>query len=149
MSHVLLQEKVWSLGSPPKLPSIGEEFTNECGKDEADYLEAAGQALDGPWRREAAVGHCSKLRKVSLRRLPSRHQEAFLNLREKTSFIPARSNACIGGNKMKTLVSVLALSLMVGFSAPAFAGATPKTQAECTKAGMHWDSSAKKCSKGM
>ena len=49
---------------------------------------------------------------------------------------------------MKTLVSVLALSLIVAFSAPAFAG-TPKTQAACGKAGMHWDAAAKKCSKGM
>jgi hypothetical protein len=49
---------------------------------------------------------------------------------------------------MKTLVSMLAL--LVAFSAPAFAGTKePKTQAECTKAGMHWDTSAKKCSKGM
>ena len=50
---------------------------------------------------------------------------------------------------MKTLVSVLALGLVVAFSAPAFAGATPKTQAECTKAGLHWVAAAKKCSKGM
>jgi hypothetical protein len=49
---------------------------------------------------------------------------------------------------MKTLVSVLALSLIVAFSAPAFAG-TPKTQAACEKAGMKWDATAKKCSKGM
>ena len=49
---------------------------------------------------------------------------------------------------MKTFVSVLALSLIVAFSAPAFAG-TPKTQAACEKAGMHWDAAAKKCSKGM
>ena len=69
-------------------PPLEKSLQNECGKDEADYLEAAGQALDGPWRREAAVGHCSKLRKVSLRRLPSRHPEAFLNLREKANFIP-------------------------------------------------------------
>ena len=51
---------------------------------------------------------------------------------------------------MKTLVSILALGLVVAFSAPAFAGTNvPKTQAECTKAGMHWDASAKKCAKGM
>ena len=49
---------------------------------------------------------------------------------------------------MKTLVSMLALGLVVALSAPAFAG-TPKTQAECTKAGMHWDASTKKCTKGM
>jgi hypothetical protein len=52
--------------------------------------------------------------------------------------------------QMKALVSMLALGLLVAFSAPAFAGTKePKTQAECTKAGMHWDASAKKCSKGM
>jgi hypothetical protein len=51
---------------------------------------------------------------------------------------------------MKTLVSMLALGLIVSFSAPAFAGTkVPTTQSECTKAGMHWDTSAKKCSKGM
>ena len=49
---------------------------------------------------------------------------------------------------MKTLVSILALSLIVAFSAPAFAG-TPKTEAACKKAGMQWDATAKKCSKGM
>jgi hypothetical protein len=46
---------------------------------------------------------------------------------------------------MKALVSILALSLVVVFSAPAFAGA-PKTQAACEKAKMHWDATAKKCS---
>jgi hypothetical protein len=51
---------------------------------------------------------------------------------------------------MKTLVSMVTLGLIVSFSAPAFAGTkVPTTQAECTKAGMHWDTSAKKCSKGM
>ena len=49
---------------------------------------------------------------------------------------------------MKALVSVLALSLVVAFSVPAFAG-TPKTEAACKKAGMNWDATAKKCSKGM
>jgi hypothetical protein len=51
---------------------------------------------------------------------------------------------------MKILVSTLALGLVVAFSAPAFAGTNaPTTQAACTKAGMHWDASAKKCIKGM
>jgi hypothetical protein len=49
---------------------------------------------------------------------------------------------------MKVLVSILALSLVVAFSAPAFAG-TPKTEADCKKAGMHWDATTKKCTKGM
>ena len=49
---------------------------------------------------------------------------------------------------MKTLVSILALGLVVAFTAPAFAG-TPKTEAACKKAGMQWDATAKKCSKGM
>ena len=34
---------------------------------------------------------------------------------------------------MKTLLSILALSLVVAFSAPALAG----TKADCEKAGMH------------
>jgi hypothetical protein len=49
---------------------------------------------------------------------------------------------------MKTLVSLLTLGLVVAFTAPAFA-ATPKTEAACKKAGMQWDATAKKCSKGM
>ena len=49
---------------------------------------------------------------------------------------------------MKALVSILALSLVVAFSAPAFAGA-PKTEAACKKAGMQWDATTKKCTKGM
>jgi hypothetical protein len=53
-----------------------------------------------------------------------------------------------GDNQMKALVSILALSLVVAFSAPAFAGA-PKTEAACKKAGMQWDATAKKCTKGM
>ena len=48
--------------------------------------------LKPPGKRWTAHGgEKRRLRKVSLRRLPSRHQEAFLNLREKTSFIPARA----------------------------------------------------------
>jgi hypothetical protein len=46
---------------------------------------------------------------------------------------------------MKALASILALSLIVAFSASAFAG-TPKNQAACEKAKMHWDASTKKCS---
>jgi hypothetical protein len=48
---------------------------------------------------------------------------------------------------MKYLVSVIvALGLAVGFAAPAFAKA-PSTQADCEKAKMKWDDTAKKCSK--
>jgi hypothetical protein len=50
---------------------------------------------------------------------------------------------------MKVLASILALSLVVAFTAPAFAAEPPKTEAACKKAGMHWDATAKKCSKGM
>ena len=51
---------------------------------------------------------------------------------------------------MKALASILALGLVVAFTAPAFAAtATPKTEAACKKAGMQWDATAKKCSKGM
>ena len=39
------------------------------------------------------------------------------------------------------------LGPVMAFSAPAFAA--PKTQAACEKAGMHWDQTAKKCSKGI
>jgi hypothetical protein len=46
---------------------------------------------------------------------------------------------------MKTLVSLITLSLVVAFTAPAFAGA-PKNQAACEKAKMHWDAATKKCS---
>ena len=46
---------------------------------------------------------------------------------------------------MKALVSILALSLVVAFTAPAFAGA-PKTEAACKKAGKMWDAATKKCS---
>jgi hypothetical protein len=60
------------------------------------------------------------------------------------------SQTCAKEETADALVSMLALGLLVAFSAPAFAGTKePKTQAECTKAGMHWDASAKKCSKGM
>ena len=48
----------------------------------------------------------------------------------------------------ETLVSIIAFSLIVAVAAPAFAGA-PKTEAACKKAGMQWDATAKKCSKGM
>src|SRR6516225_3451525 len=46
---------------------------------------------------------------------------------------------------MKALVSILALSLVMAFTAPAFAGA-PKTEAACKKAGKMWDAATKKCS---
>jgi len=48
---------------------------------------------------------------------------------------------------MKALVSILALSLVVAFSAPAFAA--PKTEAACKKHGMQWDATTKKCTKSM
>jgi hypothetical protein len=47
---------------------------------------------------------------------------------------------------MKTLLSIIAFSLIVAVAAPAFAGGTPKTQAACEKAHMKWDATAKKCS---
>jgi len=47
---------------------------------------------------------------------------------------------------MKTLLSIIAFSLIVAVAAPAFAGGTPKTQADCEKAHMKWDATAKKCS---
>jgi hypothetical protein len=49
---------------------------------------------------------------------------------------------------MKTLVSIFALALALGFTAPAFAGDVTKAtnEADCTKAGGTWDATAKKCS---
>jgi hypothetical protein len=49
---------------------------------------------------------------------------------------------------MRTLLSIVAFSLIVAIAAPAFAGA-PKTQAACEKAHMKWDATSKTCSKGM
>jgi hypothetical protein len=48
---------------------------------------------------------------------------------------------------MKTLISIVALSLAMAFTVPAFAGggSTPQTQADCEKAGQKWDDAAKKC----
>ena len=49
---------------------------------------------------------------------------------------------------MKTLVSiVVALGLVAGATAPAFAADAPKTKADCEKAKMKWDDTGKKCSK--
>jgi len=49
---------------------------------------------------------------------------------------------------MKALVSILALSLAVAFTAPAFAGdvTAAKTKADCHKAGGMWDAKTKTCS---
>ena len=50
---------------------------------------------------------------------------------------------------MKNLVSVIvALVLAVAFTAPAFAGATPATKADCEKASMKWNATTNKCEKG-
>ena len=48
---------------------------------------------------------------------------------------------------MKTFVSlVVALGIAAVATSSAFAG-TPKNQADCEKAHMKWDATAKKCSK--
>lgn len=49
---------------------------------------------------------------------------------------------------MKTILSILALALALGFTGPAFAGdvTKAKTEADCTKAGGTWDADAKTCS---
>jgi hypothetical protein len=48
---------------------------------------------------------------------------------------------------MKALVSILALSLVVAFTATAFAGKKPPyTKASCEKAQMTWNAATKKCS---
>jgi hypothetical protein len=49
---------------------------------------------------------------------------------------------------MKPLVSIIALTLAVAFTAPAFAQDRPMNKADCEKAGMKWDDAAKTCSKG-
>jgi hypothetical protein len=47
---------------------------------------------------------------------------------------------------MKTLVSIITLSLAVAFAAPAFAAEkVPTTKSGCEKAHMTWDATAKKC----
>ena len=50
---------------------------------------------------------------------------------------------------MKGLVSILALTLALAFTGPAFAGAgdptAAKTEADCTKAGGVWDAATNKC----
>lgn len=48
---------------------------------------------------------------------------------------------------MKALASIIALTLVVAFSATAFAATKPPhTKAACEKAHMTWDATAKKCS---
>jgi hypothetical protein len=51
---------------------------------------------------------------------------------------------------MKTFVSMFALALALGFTAPTFAGAGDVTKAtnaaDCEKAGGMWDASTNKCS---
>lgn len=48
---------------------------------------------------------------------------------------------------MRTLVSALALTLAIAFTAPAFAspGSLPNNKADCEKAGKMWDDANKKC----
>jgi hypothetical protein len=49
---------------------------------------------------------------------------------------------------MKSLLSIfVALGVAAGAVAPAFAADTPKNKADCEKAHMKWDATAKKCSK--
>jgi len=48
---------------------------------------------------------------------------------------------------MKALASLIALSLVVAFTAPSFAATKPPhTKAACEKAHMAWDAATKKCS---
>ena len=50
---------------------------------------------------------------------------------------------------MKGIVSmIVALGLAVVFAAPTFAADPPTTKADCEKAKMKWDATAKKCTKG-
>ena len=48
---------------------------------------------------------------------------------------------------MKTVISIVALSLAMAFTVPAFAGggSTPTNKADCEKAGKKWDDAGSKC----
>jgi hypothetical protein len=48
---------------------------------------------------------------------------------------------------MKTLLSILALTLALAFTGPAFAGdvTAAKTEADCAKAGGTWNATTKMC----
>ena len=48
---------------------------------------------------------------------------------------------------MKTLISILALTLALAFTVPAFAGdvTAAKTEADCAKAGGTWNATTKMC----
>jgi len=52
---------------------------------------------------------------------------------------------------MKSLVSMIALTLALAVTGPAFAGdvSTATTQADCEKAGGVWDAETSKCSEKM
>jgi hypothetical protein len=50
-----------------------------------------------------------------------------------------------GESVMKSLISILAITLAVAFTGPTFAGGA-KTKAECEKAGGTWDAQTYKCS---
>jgi hypothetical protein len=51
-----------------------------------------------------------------------------------------------GGSTMKALISLLALSLAVAFTAPAFAqDPAPTTKADCDKAKGTWDEKTGTC----
>lgn len=48
---------------------------------------------------------------------------------------------------MKSILSILALSMAIGFTVPAFAGpgSTITNKEDCEKAGKVWDEAGKKC----
>jgi hypothetical protein len=52
-----------------------------------------------------------------------------------------------GENPMKSIASILALTVAIAFTAPAFAGpgSTPTNKVDCEKAGKVWDDAGKKC----
>lgn len=47
----------------------------------------------------------------------------------------------------KFVTMIVALGLATAFAAPTFAAEPPKTKADCEKAKMKWDDTAKKCTK--
>jgi hypothetical protein len=52
-----------------------------------------------------------------------------------------------GSKRMKTLLSIFALTLALAFTGPAFAGdvTAAKTEADCAKAGGTWNATTKMC----
>jgi len=68
----------------------------------------------------------------------------------KTTFSRLAQIASVRGeNVMRTLISILAVTLAFAFTVPAFAGdvtAAKKAEEQCQKDGGNWDAKSKTCS---